>query len=50
MIAKCLRKVIKKLLLMICMLKKQKVYPVYVSKLNSNREEEIILLMVSHGE
>ena len=30
--------------------KKEKVYPAHVSKLNSNREEEIILLMVPHGE
>ena len=30
--------------------KKEKIYPDYVSKHNSNREKEIILLMISNGE
>ena len=35
---------------MFCMLKKKKIYPAYVSKLNSNREKQVILLMISNGE
>ena len=31
---------------MFCMIKKKKMYPAYVSKYNSNREKEFILLMV----
>ena len=30
--------------------KKEKIYPDYVSKHNSNSEKEIILLMISNGE
>ena len=30
--------------------KKQKIYPAYVSKHNSNREKQFILLMISNGE
>ena len=30
--------------------KKQKIYPAYVSKDNSNREKQILLLMISNGE
>ena len=32
------------------MLKKKKIYPAYVSKHNSNREKQVILLMISNGE
>ena len=30
--------------------KKEKIYPAYVSKHNSNRENQVILLMISNGE
>ena len=30
--------------------KKEKIYPAYVSKCNSNREKQVILLMISNGE
>ena len=30
--------------------KKEKIYPAYVSKHNSNRERQVILLMISNGE
>ena len=30
--------------------KKEKVYPAYVSKLNSNLEKQVILLMISNEE
>ena len=32
------------------MLKKKKIYPAYDSKCNSNREKQVILLMISNGE
>ena len=35
---------------MFCILKKKKIYPAYVSKHNSNREKQVILLMVLNGE
>ena len=35
---------------MFFMLKKKKIYPAYVSKHNSNREKQVILLMISNGE
>ena len=35
---------------MFCMLKKKKIYPGYVSKYNSNREKQVVLLMISNGE
>ena len=35
---------------MFCMLKKKKIYPAYVSKHNSNREKQLILLTISNGE
>ena len=31
---------------MFCMLKKKKIYPAYVSKNNSNREKQVILLLI----
>ena len=34
---------------MFCMLKKKK-YPTYVSKHNSNREKQVIVLMISNEE
>ena len=30
--------------------KNEKIYPAYVSKNNSNREKQVILLMISNGE
>ena len=30
--------------------KKEKIYPAYVSKHNSNREKQVILLMISNAE
>ena len=47
---KNLRKIMWQLVLMFCMLKKKKIYPAYVSKHNSNREKQVILLMISNGE
>ena len=35
---------------MFCMLKKNKIYTVFVSKQNSNRKKQIILLMIPNGE
>ena len=35
---------------MFCMLKKEKIYPAYVSKHNSNRENQVILLMIRNEE
>ena len=35
---------------MFCMLKKEKIYPAYVSKYNSYREKQVFLLMISNGE
>ena len=35
---------------MFCILKKEKIYPAYVSKHNSNHEKEVNLLMISNGE
>ena len=35
---------------MFCMLKKRKVYPVYVSKHNSNCEKHVIILIISNRE
>ena len=35
---------------MFWMLKKKTIYPAYVSKHNSNREKQVILLMITNGE
>ena len=35
---------------MFCMLKKKKKYPAYVSKHDSNREKQIILLTISDND
>ena len=35
---------------MFCMLKKKNIYPPYVSKHNSHREKQVIVLMISNGE
>ena len=35
---------------MFCMLKKGKIYPAYVSRNNSNREKQVITLMISNWE
>ena len=35
---------------MVCMLQKKKMYPTYISKHNSNRENQVILLMIANGE
>ena len=50
MIEKNLRKIIELLLLMFCMLKKIKIYPAYVSKYSSNREKQVILLIIANRE
>ena len=48
MIGKKMRKIMKQLLLIFCML--QKIYLTYVLKHNSNCEQQIILLMITNGE
>ena len=40
----------KQLLLMFCMTKNEKIFPGYVSKHNSNREKQVILLMIPNKE
>ena len=35
---------------MVCMLKKKKMYPTCISKHNSNRENQVILLMIANRE
>ena len=35
---------------MFCMLEKESIYPAYVSKHHSNREKQVILLMITKGE
>ena len=35
---------------MFCMLKKKNIYPYYISKHNTNREKQVILLMISNGD
>ena len=35
---------------MVCILKKKKMYPTYVSKHNSNRKKQVILLIIENGE
>ena len=51
MIGERLRKIIQPLLLMFCILKKEKtIYPAYVSKINSNCEKRIILFMIPNKE
>ena len=50
MTGKNLRKIIEQLLLIFCMLKKNKIYPAYVSKDNSDCEKQVFLLMISNGE
>ena len=35
---------------MFCMVKMKDIYSAYVSKNNSNREKQVILLMISNGE
>ena len=35
---------------MFCMLKKKKIYPAHVSKLTTNCEKEVILLMIVNRE
>ena len=39
-----------KTFIMFCMLKKEERHPVYVSKHNSNREKQVILLIIPNGE
>ena len=46
MIKKRLRKAIQQLLLIFCILKKKEILPAYISKHNSTREKQIILLMI----
>ena len=35
---------------MFCTLKKKKTYPAYFTKTNSNREKQVILLMIRNGK
>ena len=35
---------------MFCMLKKKKIFPVYISKYNSNCEKQVILFIIPNGE
>ena len=48
MIGKKMRKIIERLPCFVY--KNDKIYPVYVSKHNSNREKQAILLMIPNGE
>ena len=50
MIGKDLSNIMSLLLLMFCMLKKEKIYPAYVSKHNSKCEKQVILLMIPNME
>ena len=52
MIEKLLRKIIQKLFLIFCILKKKKkkISPAYISKINWNCEKQIILLIITNGE
>ena len=50
MIGESLRKIIQRLLLMFCILKKKKICPAYISKINSNCEKQIILLTIPNEE
>ena len=50
MIEKKLKKIRQQLLLTFCMLKKKKLCPAYISKHNSIREKQVILLTISNGE
>ena len=50
MIGKKWRKILQQLLLMLCMLKRKKIYPVYVSKHNSKHEKAVILFMIPNGK
>ena len=50
MIEKNLNKILKKLLLMFCMLKYIYIYPAHVSKHNSNCEKQVIILTIPNGE
>ena len=49
MIGKNLRKIMR-LLLVFYILKKEKLYPDFVSKHNSNRQKQVIILMISNGK
>ena len=51
MTGKRLRKIIYQLLLIFCVLKKRNIpYPAYISKNNSTRKNQIILLMILNEE
>ena len=50
MIGKNFKKIMYQLLSIFCMINKKKIYPTYVSKHNSNREKQAILLMIPNGE
>ena len=47
---KFLRKTIEYLFLIFFCAKKERLYPAYLSKLNSNPEKQVILLMIPNGE
>ena len=38
------------IVLIVLCAKKEKIYPAYFSKHNSNREKQVILFMISNGE
>ena len=44
------KKIEKKIALNVLYAEKEKIYPVYMSKHNSNCEKQVILLMISNGE
>ena len=39
-----------KIVLNVFYAKKEKIYPAYISKHNSSREKQVVLLMISNGE
>ena len=50
MIVRRLRKIIQHCLLIFCILKRKKNFATYISKHNSTREKQIILLMIPNEE
>ena len=50
MIAKKIEKNNVTITLNVLYVKKEKIYPAYVSKHNSNRERQVVLLMIPNGE
>ena len=50
MIGKCLREIIRQLILIYCILKKKKYAQLNISKIKSDCKKQIILLMISNEE